>query len=774
MAELSPFIDYETEDGIKLLDVPRDTPESEVKARIALEREQRAVRNNAIIEEKESTGLLDWGSLALALPGTVLRGAVGYAGELATYGGVLADADPVVRGEKFRKLYEETVPPIPMTEGAQRLAGTAGEAIGSLYGSAAEMAGADPDVIEAARSGSPGEAVALLTSKYTEDPYLIEGARLLTPAAEAAVGGAIGAGGTLAARGFSGAAKGLKRQPAVPPQTAPEAATMAARGGSRLRNIPAEGPRRNVIEGMEISPTLREDLDILGISAEDVPPSVAATNVRMQEILATGENVNPATLAGLKATAFGEQLLVRGQELIDKYLYTQEKTLLGQKWIDDTLVMENELHGSATSGYAKIENQVRKSDRINTPGSSQFFDDLIVDMGGTIEDLPTKVKKEYKTFGKQAPGSAEQKTLQNLIERYGPDNAITKAYQNDIKADVKSDNPTMGALELKRRQLRKAMDKDKGPYKDWDYDIQKKFYRALGEDVQNHLDNIGTLDSKTQTLADTYRESNRLYSKYKQVQESRLEVIGADFNNELVDLISGAIVKTEKGAPKKLSQLLDLVEKPDLPSRIAPGEVMDYQPHATFTEMRQAIVKNSLAQVMDKDGPLATLQALKKYPEARKVIYRELDPDTLKRMEAYERIGTVAQRSGNRKLSESEYRQHLGDGSRIIDKVSNIAPGAGYTIAGYPGAVIGRGVQAAAHVGTSMRSVNKLLDNNRFHKFLIDAINKHPSVQKSAEALENTKVYKNWVDQLDPKTNAALTASGGFAAWALSKDDEEE
>ncbi len=778
----STLIDYKTSDGILLTGVPRDTPESEVKARIADEREKRAVRNNQVIEERESAGLLDWGSLALALPGAMLRGAVQGVGSVATYAGALREdllddgelgsVDVRGRMDRFREGFEELVPPVPMTEGAKGLAGAAGEAIGGVYGTAAEMAGADPDVVEAARSESPAAAAELLASKYTDDPYLQIAAGAGPAAIETVLGAGVGAAVPMVARGLGAtgrmAGKAGTRTPATPPGTAPAAAAMAARGGKRLQ---LGGPRKDVVEGMEVDPLLKGGLDELGIPVEDIPPSVAATNPRMQEILATGENVNPSTIAGIKATAFGEQLLVRGQELIDKYLYTPEKTLLGDKWINDTLVMEKELNTSAKKGYAEIDRNIRQSDQIETGSSNEFFDQLITDLGG-VKNLPTKVKDVYDTFTRKVPATAEKIQLQKLAAEHGADSKITKAYQNEVNATLGGDNPTVGALELKRRGLRRAMDLDKGPYKDWDYDTQKKLYRAIGNDIQTHLDDFASLDPKSRTLADTYRESNKLYSKYKQVQESRLEIITGDFNRELIDAISGGIRETARGAPKKLTQLLDLVEKPDLPSKVAPGDVMDFEPYAPLTNLRRDVVKGALAEVMSKDGPLQTLQALKKYPAARKVIFRELDSATVSRMEAYERIGTIAQRSGNQKLTQTEYRQHLDEGGRIIDKVSNIAPGIGYTLAGYSGAVVGRGVQAAAHVNTSTKAVNRLLDNKKFHKFLVDAINNNPSLPKSTRLLEATKVYKDWADSLDPKTASQLGAAGGLAAWALSKDNE--
>lgn len=778
----SALIDYKTKDGILLTGVPRDTPESEVKARIALEREKRAIQNNQIIEDREAAGFLDWGSLALALPGAILRGAAQGAGNVTTYAralgqdllddGELGSVDVRGRMEKFNKRFEEVVPPVPMTEGAQRLAATAGEAIGGVYGSAAEMAGADPDVVEAAQSESPAAAAELLASKYTDDPYLQIAAGAAPAAIETVLGAGVGAVAPLAARGVGAAgrmaAKVGTRTPATPPTTVPGAAEMVASGGKRFQ---MGGSRQDVVEGMEVNPNLKGDIEEMGIPVEDIPPSVAATNPRMKEILATGENINPATVAGMKATAFGEHLLVRGQELIDQYLYTPEKSLLGDKWINDTLVMEKELYDTSKSGYAKIDRQIRQSDQIETEGSNVFFDKMITDLGG-VKNLPPKVKSVYDTFSRKKPATAEQKQLASMVEQYGVDNKVTKAYQNEINASLGGDNPTIGALELKRRQLRKAMDRDEGPYKDWDYDTQKKLYRAIGNDIQTHLDSIATLDTKSQTLADTYRESNRLYSKYKQVQEGRLEIITGDFNRELIDAISGGIGEAARGAPKKLIQLLDLVEKPDLPSKIAPGEVMDYKPYAPLTNLRRDVVKGALAEIMSKDGPLQTLQALKRYPAARNVVFRELDAATVKRMEAYERVGTIAQRSGNQKLTQTEYRQHLGEGNGIIDKVGNIAPGIGYTLAGYPGAVAGRGIQAAAHVNSASKAVNRLLDHKKFHKFLVDAMNNSKSVNKSSRALEATKAYKDWADSLDPKTASQLSAAGGFAAWALSKEQE--
>ena len=778
----SALIDYKTKDGILLKGVPRDTPESEVKARIALEREKRAIRNNQVIEDSEAAGLLDWGSLALALPFTMAREVVRASGSAATYAGSLAadlmdDAQTGsvdVRGniDRFNKAFEEVIPSVPMTEGAQGLAGAAGEAIGGAYGAAAEMAGADPDVVAAAQSQSPQAAAELLASKYTDDPYLQIAAGAGPAAIETVLGAGVGGVAPLAARGMGSAgrmaAKLGTRTPTPPPTTAPAAAELTARGGKRLQ---IGGPRKAAVEGMEVDPGLRGDLGELGIPTADVPPSVAATNPRMQEILATGENINPSTIAGIKATAFGEQLLVRGQELIDKYLYTPEKTLLGDKWINDTLVMEKELYKTSKAGYAQIDKQIRQSDRIETTGTNEFFDQLIIDMGG-VKNLPSSVDKVYKTFSRKVPLSSDQKSLQKVIDEYGADSQVAKAYQNDLKVTLGGDNPTVGALELKRRQLRRAMDKGEGPYNDWDYNVQKKLYRAIGNDIQANMDNIANLDAKSKTLADTYRESNKLYSKYKQVQESRQEIISNKFHKELVDIISGGIGETAKGAPKKLIQLLDLVEKPDLPSKVAPGDVMDFEPYAQLTNLRRGVVKAALSEVMVKDGPLTTLQALKKYPEARKVIFRELDAATVKRMEAYERVGTIAQRSGNQKLTQTEYRQHLGEGDRYIDKVSNIAPGAGYTLGGYAGAVVGRGIQAAAHVATSSKAVNRLLDNKKFHKFLVDAMNDNKSLSRSAREFEATKAYKEWAESLDPKTASQIGAAGGFSAWVLSKDNE--
>lgn len=414
-------------------------------------------------------------------------------------------------------------------------------------------------------------------------------------------------------------------------------------------------------------------------------------------------------------------------------------------------------------------------------------DDLIVELGGqtdkslldarikenidkNIKDLSNQSEKAYGAVNKAVPRPTKanigtsKSYMENRLEELGGNlNLLTGAEKQLLRLTKAKGKavPTYGAIDQLRRNVGDAIGKKSGPFKDDDRQILDQLYGVLSDDQQGMADVFG--------VGSQYAQGRKLVFTQKELQKQAIQLFGRDIEGSILPQLGQVATSiVTKGDVSKLKKLM----------KALPPE---FRQEAAATLLNDFFAFGSRAEVPLGQGVIRSFEALNRNVTAKNELFKHLPKGARKRFDDIGRVATgifKAKALENKSRTANAILAALDDGSliqRIIGtkagKVALEAPGAMVGLPFGASTVIGFFADFVSNIkGPASKAADSFLTSPAFKKSLEAAA---LGRDKAAEAVKQTKVFKNWLKNQTPDIKTEIAAIG-FVPWLTQQRTIEE
>lgn len=431
--------------------------------------------------------------------------------------------------------------------------------------------------------------------------------------------------------------------------------------------------------------------------------------------------------------------------------------------------MEQALKADPQSKLSQIE-------RTAILRTGEEADKLITDLGGTLDKslLDANVKADLqKTISKlevdgaKAYSKVNQAIPQNIkvnadtskqylakrLEELGGEAGLLNKSEKQLQFVTSlKNNPSYGALDQVRRNVGEALSKQTGPFRDDEERILNQVYGALSNDQQGIADVRG--------VGADYELGRKLVSTRKDLEKEALNLFGRDIETgSILPKLKTAAGKLTKGDTSTFKKLMNSLPK----ARRA---------EAAATMLNEFFASGARKKGAIGGGFVTAFDTLNRNKEAKKLIFDQLPPGAEKR---FNDLGKVA--TGIFKAKAFENTSGTGraiiaafNNGGITEKIieSGIARGAARVVPGGGIATDFLATQLRGAKGEQTRKAIDFLTSPEFIKSLQDA-SKGNAV--TAERIQRTKVFKEWLTAQPPEIKTEIAAIG-FIPWLTQGEDE--
>jgi hypothetical protein len=404
-------------------------------------------------------------------------------------------------------------------------------------------------------------------------------------------------------------------------------------------------------------------------------------------------------------------------------------------------------------------------------------DKLITDLGGTLDKslLDANVKadiqktivklevdgvKAYSAVNKAIPQSMKvnaetsKQYLNKRLEELGGEKGLLSKSEKQLEfvTELKN-NPSYGALDQVRRNVGEALNKQTGPFRDDEERILNQVYGALSNDQQGVADVMG--------VGADYELGRKAVSTRKGLEKEALNLFGRDIDTgSILPKLKTAAGKLTKGDISTFKKLMVSLPK----ARRA---------EAAATMLNEFFVSGARKKGAIGGGFVSAFETLNRNPGAKKIIFEQLPSGAEKRFNDIGKVATGIFKSKRFENTSGTGRAIIAamNNGNVIEKVieSGIVRGASRVV---PGGGIGTDLISSTLRGARGEQTKKAIDfltSPEFIKSLQDASRGNAV---TAERINRTKVFKDWVNAKPPEIKTEI-ATIGFIPW-LTQDINEE
>ena len=347
-----------------------------------------------------------------------------------------------------------------------------------------------------------------------------------------------------------------------------------------------------IAQMIDADPNFFRAADELGINTEPVAAFVTR-NSQTRDVLGTLQAM-PGSQLDARARDFIADTNERAGNIIAKYNGTLDKAQLSSdfynqsmKAIDDIYLQEGVLYDDIAANIPR-----------NTPAMPTriegVLNQIMVDMGGRIEDLPTSLGGGTK----------------NLRGLYGQ---ISGRMENG-----KYIPPTYYKLDQIRKDIGRAIKKQEGPFKDEEVGLLKRLYGALRDDIDAVADAHG--------YGAQLKEANILTQQRKIIEDSLETLLTKNLNRD-ISTVMGQAVKGIKGQTmrfKEIVQALDEINRVDMQINGGRNNIMRRE-QIVLSAMNDAMRGSGVEQGLFSANKFAGfMNELNQQPALKNLLYKNL------------------------------------------------------------------------------------------------------------------------------------------------------
>jgi len=497
--------------------------------------------------------------------------------------------------------------------------------------------------------------------------------------------------------------------------------------GSRRRS--AEALADQVQPDAEVTGALRE----VGIAPETVPAEVVSGSAAFRQAAGAARSV-PASPLATRYRDFLDNLSRTAEDLkakagandIGSVNYNVERQLT------DNIERARQIEGSL---YDEVDNlvdtQFGKSAVVDTtPIYNRLLSELD-SVGGDVSKLSGAEKRLFARFVKVERDAAGNVTYSQRPETWG---GITKL----------------------RKELN-AAGEGKGEFGDAATFEAQEYARLVSETQKQAADALG--------IGDQFRDALKATGTKKAAQEAAQELLGKRLDKSFSAVFDTKVSQLSKGRIKEFEDVVQAIPE---------GARKEAVTSFVFTKIMDP--KNMDARV-NVAGFNKWFNELSSNPQAKAALYKHIDPETRKTIEALGKITSAVKRA-NEDAVKTGLIGSVDEGFKLSETIIGkvMRAGAVGAASASGGALAGAGaVAATAAKGAKAlnQAASELLSDPTFQAQVANKIRNADAntLLRGEEALAQTPAWRRFFASVTPGQRKAIR-NVGITAWLLSSNDE--
>ena len=498
---------------------------------------------------------------------------------------------------------------------------------------------------------------------------------------------------------------------------------------------------------IDADPEFFRAADELGVSTEPLA-SFASRNPQFRDVEQALATV-PGNVLDPQAKAFIGEVSQKADNIIEQYGGTLDKAQLGLDFKSDSLKVVDNLFQQADDTYSSLRTLIPEQSRFAVPSAVAFLEDL-----ASKDKLPPKFARILKQL--------KPKTTKTRGVR-GVNPATGQRFDTGVEEVI---NPTLGRIDLTRKEIGQAIGKGSGSFKDVETGLNKALYAKLTKDQDAIAASVG---GEALSVSDT---GKALVKQRKQIEDNLVTLYGKNLNQALNVNVSGAIKGLQKGEVDKFADIMNAIPKEKR------GEV-------ALSAMNDVFKGSGVNQ--SQLGPTQFVkwyQTINRSPAAKRALFNALPKDSRKAIDNLFEVSRGISRALGQKTPTGRINAMFNNETGFVRKMIRgvAAPLVGIST-GSPvvSALASNATEQFLKQSTDgARMASDLMASPQFQSVIRQSVkegvidgNKASKQLMSAERkLSKTKLYQQWSETLGKEDRALLT--GGLTGYLFGQNQEQQ
>lgn len=506
------------------------------------------------------------------------------------------------------------------------------------------------------------------------------------------------------------------------------------------------GTPEEVADIVNADPNFFSAADELGISTEPLA-AFASKNPQFRDVSGALQKV-PGSVLDVQARNFISETSQVADNLIEQYGGTLDKAQLGLDFKADSLKVVDDLFNQADNAYSSLRQVLPEESRFNPAATVGFLEQLQRQdkLSPKLSAMLKKLKPRVKT------------TKGKVIVNPATGARSTTGTSETI-------NPTLGRIDLVRKEIGQAIGKGSGQFKDVETGLNKALYARLSKD----MDNIATTSGgDALAISDT---AKGLVRQRKQVEDNLVTLLGKDLNQALNVNVAGVVKNLQKGEIDKFNQVIRAIPKEKR------GEVVLSAMNDVFkgTGVNQ--------QQLSPTSFTKWYQTINRSPAARRSLFDALPPDSKKAIDNLFEVSRGISRALGQTTPTGRINAMFNPDTGFIRRmVGSSLPRAVAFATGSPVAALATDATAnfLRQTTDGAKKASDLMGTAQFQNVIrqsvkegvIDGSRASQKLLDAESKLMKSKRYQEWVNTLTDNDRAAL--QGGLLGYLFSQEQEQQ
>lgn len=513
-----------------------------------------------------------------------------------------------------------------------------------------------------------------------------------------------------------------------------------------VANTIQKGDADDIAAIINADPEFFRAADELGITTEPLA-SFASRNSQFRDVEQALATVPGSVLAD-QSKAFIKNVSEKADNLIEQYGGTLDKAQLGRDFKADSLKTIDDLFQQADDSYSQLRQLIPEQNRFEVTETVSFLESL-----ASKDKLPPKFARVLRQL------RPKQKTTKGSVFV----DPATGARRDT--STTEAINPTLGRIDLIRREIGQAVNKGTGPFKNVETGLNKALYARLTKDQDLIAQQVG---GDALAISDT---GKTLVKQRKQIEDNLVALLGEDLNGALNVKVSGAIKNLTKGEIDKFNAVMNAIPKSKR------GEV-------ALSAMNDVFKGSGVGQqALNPTQFTKFMQTINRSPATKRALFNALPKESAQAIENLFQVSRGISRALGQKTPTGRINALFNEDTGFIRKmVGRAVPSLVAIATKSPTASVlasSATEQFLRQASDGAKRASDLMASPEFQNIIRKSVkegvvdgNKASKELLSAEKkLARSKVYQRWAENLSEQDRAAL--AGGLIGYLFSQDQEQ-
>jgi stalled ribosome alternative rescue factor ArfA len=459
----------------------------------------------------------------------------------------------------------------------------------------------------------------------------------------------------------------------------------------------------------------------------------------------------PGSIMSNRTKSFIVDLSEKADDTLIKFGDIKDKTTISDNFRLKSRAIIDDLDDQAGKLYDEVGTNVPKNSPAITDNIIELLNKQADDLGGVDKLNPAQKKLLNELSG-------------TTVVKEAASDLVGPSGKPIGKAVTEVEPPTYGLLELRRKEIGKALKGKESTFGSMEEGQLKQLYGALAEDQKDTLKGIDD------DLLNKYTSANSLTAQRFGIQDQLVDALGKDLIGSITANAKTAI-KTLPNDPKAFDKLL----------KSMPDEIGTTAKKEIIVSGIDDILYSGAKREFNPQNFSSFMEGLRKNKGSYTRLQKELGSETMERLEA---ISTLTDRINKVKgVSKVDIDKVPGMIGRVLQTVGRSAT---FKVLGRAGGTVSFGEARSIFdlipfgKGYNKAAADALLTDPRFmqtlEKVAAGRLDTAKQVKEAEKLLTRSKKYKDWRNTLSSGAKSEIARLGiiGYLGKEATEDQTQE